>query len=111
MVAVDGPVVLLYCPFAIISCATAAHIAHERFQAVETGALLAPRYYPPLPAQALQKRQSVCHANQHPCMFCRLGPIRSFGLGRNIISNKLLTSLPGFELGDVGNRACCSNDK
>ncbi|KAM7195434.1 hypothetical protein V8F20_007493 [Naviculisporaceae sp. PSN 640] len=84
MVALYGPGVPLYWPFAIISCASAAaHIAHERFQAVETGALLAPRYYPPLPARPLQKRQNACQANHHPC----------------------------FELGDIGSSVCCGNDE
>ncbi|KAK0635558.1 hypothetical protein B0T17DRAFT_503079 [Bombardia bombarda] len=46
---------------------SAAAAAHERFQAVETGAVLSPRYYFASPPQVLGKRQSQCGANSHPC--------------------------------------------
>ncbi|KAM7221073.1 hypothetical protein V8F06_003458 [Rhypophila decipiens] len=88
MLALGEPLVLLHWSFAIISCATATHArvqdVYERFQAVETGALLSPRYYPPSPAQPHRKRQSICADNQHSC----------------------------FELpNNIGDGYCCANDQ
>ncbi len=48
----------------------AAAIAHERFVAVETGAVLSPRMYRMSPAQPLGKRQDGCDSGSHPCACC-----------------------------------------
>ncbi|KAH6845003.1 hypothetical protein B0I37DRAFT_446953 [Chaetomium sp. MPI-CAGE-AT-0009] len=45
----------------------AATVAHERFVAVETGAILSPRQYPLSPAHALGKRQAGCNPGYHSC--------------------------------------------
>ncbi|KAK3301371.1 uncharacterized protein B0H64DRAFT_450139 [Chaetomium fimeti] len=45
----------------------AATMAHERFVAVETGAILSPRQYRMSPAHALDKRQGGCNPGSHPC--------------------------------------------
>jgi hypothetical protein len=50
--------------------AGAAAIAHERFVAVETGAILSPRQYNVSPAQPLRKRQDGCEPGHHPCSCC-----------------------------------------
>jgi hypothetical protein len=45
-----------------------AAVAHERFVAVQTGAVLSPRQYHMSPAQPLDKRQqTVCSAGFHAC--------------------------------------------
>lgn len=40
---------------------------HERFAAIETGAVLAPRLYHVEPAIFLQKREDGCREGWHPC--------------------------------------------
>ncbi|KAK4033755.1 hypothetical protein C8A01DRAFT_39800, partial [Parachaetomium inaequale] len=47
--------------------AGAAAVAHERFVAVETGAVLSPRQYKMSPAHPLAKREGACDAGWHPC--------------------------------------------
>jgi hypothetical protein len=46
----------------------AAAMAHERFVAVETGAVLSPRQYHMSPALPLLKRQNGCDPGSHPCL-------------------------------------------
>ena len=48
----------------------AAAVAHERFVAVQTSAVLSPRQYHMSPAQPLRKRQQeFCSEGWHPCEF------------------------------------------
>ena len=47
-------------------------VAHERFVAVETGAVLSPRLYQMSPAHPLAKREGACAAGYHPCAWCSL---------------------------------------
>ncbi|KAK1829082.1 hypothetical protein QBC39DRAFT_374079 [Podospora conica] len=56
--------------------------AHDRFAAMETGAILSPRHYHAAPAQKLLRRQDVCLSGNHPCN----------------------------EIGDAGSTACCPDD-
>ncbi len=51
----------------LLAGTAAGAIAHERFMAVETGAVLSPRVYHMSPAQPLQKREGTCDAGSHPC--------------------------------------------
>lgn len=64
--------------------ATAFAILPERFQAVETGALLTPQLYPPVAARSLQKRQGSlqCRSGEHRC----------------------------DEIGLIGENSCCPDD-
>jgi hypothetical protein len=55
--------------------AGAAAVAHERFVAVETGAVLSPRQYHMSPALPLLKRQNGCESGSHPCPWSRYTPL------------------------------------
>ncbi|AEO55913.1 hypothetical protein MYCTH_2077114 [Thermothelomyces thermophilus ATCC 42464] len=67
----------------LAAVAGAATTEHERFAAVETGAVLAPRLYHMGPASPLEKREDGCREGWHPCN----------------------------DIGPPGENACCPNDQ